>query len=194
MRRVFLHHYLPRIGRLTLLDVLPRNRDYRRMCLVQCECGRQTKTQLRYYGNSHTRSCGRCAKKGRAHNRKHGHRPRGKKSPTYISWAAIHDRAGNPKFPAYLGVKVCERWSGPFGYQHFLADLGERQPGQTCGRFLDVGDYEPGNCKFMTCAEQKAEARKKKLLRRAMLDKAAQQKRQADEILRSLKTSRKRTT
>lgn len=62
------------------------------------------------------------------------------------------------------GIKVCERWhsSNPNGFVNFLADMGERPPGTTNGRFGDMGNYEPGNCKWMTRAEQQNNRRLKK--------------------------------
>jgi hypothetical protein len=35
-----------------------------------------------------------------------------------------------------------------------IADMGPRPKGTTLGRFGDVGDYSPSNCKWMTQREQ----------------------------------------
>ena len=75
---------------------------------------------------------------------------------------AMHERCGNPKFPAYLNVRVCERWSGEHGFDHFLADCGLRKPGQTIGRCMDCGDYCAENARFMSQAEQQEEKKKKR--------------------------------
>jgi len=74
----------------------------------------------------------------------------------------MHERCGNPKFPAYRNVQVCERWSGEHGFEHFLADCGLREPGQTIGRMMDSGDYCPQNARFMSQAEQQEEKKKKR--------------------------------
>jgi len=74
----------------------------------------------------------------------------------------MHERCGNPKYPAYLGVEVCERWSGEHGFEKFLEDCGLRKPGQTIGRMMDSGDYSPQNARFMSKAEQQEEKRKKR--------------------------------
>jgi len=159
----------PAFGRtcLTLLAVLGRKRfknERRRMCRVKCLlCGRRKQIQLRYFISGHTRSCG-CARK-RVYpvwRVKHGHHPRGRKTPTYYSFQAMHERCGNPKFPAYLNVRVCERWSGEHGFDHFLADCGLRKPGQTIGRMMDCGDYCAENARFMSQAEQQEEKKKKR--------------------------------
>ena len=67
--------------------------------------------------------------------------------------------ASNYKNYGCKGVQVCARWLGESGFQNFLADLGERPPGTTLGRFGDVGNYEPSNVKWMTSAEQVANRR-----------------------------------
>jgi hypothetical protein len=61
------------------------------------------------------------------------------------------------------GVQVCKQWSGRNGFINFLKDMGERPSiKHSMGRFIDIGNYQPGNCKWMTDAEQKAEAKKKR--------------------------------
>lgn len=37
------------------------------------------------------------------------------------------------------------------------AGMGERPANTSLGRFLDTGDYRPGNCKWMTYREQSDE-------------------------------------
>ncbi len=159
----------PAFGRtcLTLLAVLGRKRfknERRRMCRVKCLlCGRIKRIRLYYFVSGHTRSCG-CAKK-RVYpvwRIKHGHRPRGRKTPTYSSFQSMHERCGNKKYPAYTKVRVCEEWSGEHGFEHFLADCGLRKPGQTIGRMMDSGDYSPQNARFMSQAEQQEEKKKKR--------------------------------
>jgi hypothetical protein len=83
-------------------------------------------------------------------------------------------RCGNKKnnrYSVYGGanppVKVCARWRGPNGFRNFKADLGDRLPGTSLGRFFDRGWYRPGNVKFMTQAEQTAERLKKFVLKKA---------------------------
>jgi hypothetical protein len=91
------------------------------------------------------------------------------------------DRCGNPKFPAYLNVRVCERWSDKeTGFQSFLADLGERPPSATLGRFMDIGDYENSNVSWMSKAEQLAEQKKKRQFMRGVLTQFSRQGRNAN--------------
>lgn len=78
-------------------------------------------------------------------------------SPTYNSWHAMIKRGrGQHINPAYQNVEVCSRWEPRKGgsYQNFLEDMGHRPQGTTLGRFGDKGNYEPGNCAWMTPKEQ----------------------------------------
>ena len=80
-------------------------------------------------------------------------------NPTYSSWSAMRSRCTNPNhksFAAYgaRGVTVCPRWLSSF--ETFLADMGERPSrDHTLDRYPDPrGNYEPGNVRWATRAEQ----------------------------------------
>jgi hypothetical protein len=106
---------------------------------------------------------------------RHGHSHKNKDSnsigsPTYSSWKEMRKRCLAPtsiKFKYYgaLGITICERWNA---FKNFLADMGERPAGTTLGRIGDVGNYEPGNVKWMTPTEQGAERRKKNLAKQLL--------------------------
>lgn len=87
---------------------------------------------------------------------------------TYIAWKSMNNRCHNPnnkdyKYYGAKGIKVCSRWraGNPESFFNFLSDMGEKSLGQSMGRFGDVGDYCPENCKWMTASEQGAERAKK---------------------------------
>jgi hypothetical protein len=63
----------------------------------------------------------------------------------------------HPDFSAYggSGITVHAPWLGEHGFESFLADVGERPAGKTLDRFPDhKGNYEPGNVRWATAAEQ----------------------------------------
>jgi hypothetical protein len=141
-----------------------------------CDCGKELVTTSNRLVGEQTQSCGckhreivtaRMKVLGKKSGNespsfKHGQsNNRTKKgSSSYISWQAMKQRCLDPnaeKYPNYgaTGVTVSERWLGENGFTNFLADLGKRLPGTTLGRFGDVGNYEPGNCRWMTPAEQR---------------------------------------
>lgn len=122
-------------------------------------CG---KHYTRWHRHGDTTKC------GTSHSLKHGHRwtaCRRGKSPTYQSWAAMKARCLNPGRAKYAdyggrGIKVCDRWLGSFS--NFLADMGERPEGMTLDRIDNDGDYGPGNVRWATPKEQRANQRPKK--------------------------------
>jgi len=164
-----------KFGRLTALERVEnaKNRDARWLC--QCDCGNTKVVRGHYLTNGTTKSCGcyqrECAKTLHLHFHRttmtHGHSAGYTKTPEYSTWNAMIQRCTNPNhrnYPRYggAGVTVCERW---MTFTNFLADMGERPPNTTLGRFGDVGSYCKENCAWQTQAEQNME----KVLKRAAM-------------------------
>lgn len=91
-----------------------------------------------------------------------GRRKGEKASPEYQSWQSMWTRCTNPNRPGWKdyggrGITVCERWKS---FDNFAQDMGERPPDTSLDRWPDNdGNYEPGNCRWATPKEQRANQR-----------------------------------
>lgn len=106
-------------------------------------------------GEAYTRSCG-CLSRETTARRNHRHGETA--NPAYVPWVAMLQRCTNPRRDAFRwygarGIVVCERWRD---FAAFLADMGPRpSPSHTIDRINPDGNYEPGNCRWATWAEQR---------------------------------------
>lgn len=80
---------------------------------------------------------------------------------TYSSWDGMKGRCLNPKtngFDRYggKGITICNRWLHSF--EDFIADMGYRpSKNHSIDRYPNRnGNYEPGNCRWATREEQRA--------------------------------------
>jgi len=90
--------------------------------------------------------------KGNTHSLTHGMAG----TPTYCSWDNMIGRCyreSKGNYPSYggRGIRVCEAW---LDFARFFADMGERPEGMTLDRIDPDGDYEPGNVRWATSAQQ----------------------------------------
>lgn len=94
---------------------------------------------------------------GNKFNFKHGLRV----SPTYNTWKGMKARCLNPNATSYesyggIGITVSDRW---LVFTNFLEDMGIRPTGTTLDRINSYGNYESGNCKWSTPAQQQRNRR-----------------------------------
>jgi hypothetical protein len=79
----------------------------------------------------------------------------------YHSWKTMIQRCENPKHKSYRnygsrGILVCARWHS---FKNFYEDMGERPKGLTLERINYNGNYEPGNCCWVTRKIQRKNSR-----------------------------------
>lgn len=159
-----------RFGRLLVCAmVYEAGKDSKAQCV--CDCGSAFTATVYNMRSGNTSSCGCLDRelkvaRGRVHgsiqgkkNATHGM----SKTPTYVSWQDARKRCFSPKnkrFAEYggRGITMCAEWADSF--ESFLADMGVAPPGMTLERERVNGDYEPGNCKWATRAEQSQNTRR----------------------------------
>lgn len=98
--------------------------------------------------------------------RRAGGRSRGGRShsPEYASWYSANRRCSRPSDPGYpaygaRGIRVCDRWAWPGGFERFLVDMGPRPKGTSLDRIDVNGNYEPGNCRWADDETQRTNRR-----------------------------------
>lgn len=140
-----------KFGRLTVLEVAERT-GRKTYWLCKCDCGNLTKVQTAYLNNAHTKSCG-CLQKTTVTT--HGK----KKTKLYGVWASMKERCINIKHPAYenyggRGITMCDEWREDFQTFYDWAMESGYQEGLTIDRKDNDGNYEPSNCRWVTCKIQ----------------------------------------
>lgn len=151
-----------RFGRLVALErVGTRNKAALWRCV--CDCGREHNVVASKLFDGVTQSCG-CLRQEAVtkHGATRGYRP----TPEYKAWLGLRERTTNPANKAWRdyggrGITVCERWRNSF--EAFRLDMGPRpSPGHSIDRINNDGNYEPGNCRWATRAEQNKNQRPKR--------------------------------
>lgn len=152
-------------GRLTVTSFAGM-RGWQSLWKCRCECGTEKVILGRSLNYGATNSCGCLHKETISRTRlKHSALFR---SPTYRCWDHMIQRCTNPNNSNYhyyggRGVSVCERW---LSFDDFVSDMGER-PSMlySLDRFPDQnGNYEPGNVRWATDAEQSRNTRRNHLI------------------------------
>lgn len=148
-----------KFGRWTAIaNPVKVGRIYRVAC--RCNCGTVRDVIPADLCCKRSTNCG-CLRREKvgARNKKHG------KTYTreYVVWCGMLARCRNPNHKGYdryggRGISVCQRWQNSF--KAFMDDMGmPPTPRHTIDRKDNDGDYEPGNCRWATNAENCANTR-----------------------------------
>lgn len=118
--------------------------------ICDCDCGTvDHAVQMARLVNGTTKSCG--CQRG-AHLITHGFG----RTPLYSRWFHMMARCYKPRHVSFKnyggrGIRVCDRWHDPV---NFIADMAEGfSPELQLDRINNDGNYEPGNCRWTTTAE-----------------------------------------
>lgn len=142
-------------GRLTVTSYHGPHECGEYLWKCRCVCGTECIKKGVCLRNGLTKSCG-CF---RDETRKASKLTHGKSgSSEYRVWAGMKARCINPNTISYKnyggkGISVCQRWLDSF--TNFFDDMGPRPSAKhQIDRIDGTGNYEPGNCRWVTPKEQ----------------------------------------
>jgi len=128
-----------RYGKLLVIGSTPIKEDNRKyFWLCECDCGTKKLVKADNLRSGNTTSCG-C--------KKQTHCMSGTR--VYRIWGGMKRRCGNKK--AYKKISVCDRWKN---FDKFYMDMGD-PPSEVhqIDRIDNTKGYYPGNCQWVTCAD-----------------------------------------
>lgn len=123
--------------------------------LFECKCGNTFETEIMSVKMQNTRSCG-CIIKNILKTQKFAKTHGLHSNPLYHIQKSIIYRCNDVKNKAYKnygarGIKLCERWND---LHNFIDDMYPTyKEGLEIDRIDNNGNYEPGNCRWVTHAE-----------------------------------------
>lgn len=146
-----------RFGRLVAKRMAPREKGKRPRYECICDCGKERTVLGLSLSSGNTVSCG-CAKLDELKSRGDG----SSSEPEYKIWWAMQRRCHDPRVDNYAryggrGIRVADEWRGDrHAFRRFLEHVGPRpSPNHSIDRINNAGNYEPGNVRWATDAEQR---------------------------------------
>ncbi|CAJ0899732.1 hypothetical protein R6138_04367 [Ralstonia thomasii] len=144
-----------RYGRLVVQAVGKVAGTYRYKAICLCDCGKTIVTAIDSLNRGRAKSCG-CARLEAV--TKHGRW----NHPLYTVLRSMKSRCYNPSDKRYAdyggrGIAICDRWHD---IDNFITDMEPSYfDGATIERANVNGNYEPGNCTWVTAAAQQSNKR-----------------------------------
>lgn len=140
-------------GYLTVISPTPSPDSHTRW-LAKCICGNTLTVQTRNITRGMVKSCGCKSNELRSCNNPNN--TGSTKDPAYKSFIMMKQRCNNPNYDFYQyyggrGITISEEMST---FQGFKSILGERPDGYTLDRIDTNGNYEEGNVRWVSRAEQ----------------------------------------
>ena len=133
-----------RVNKLTVIrrhEENTRYGSYKWVC--RCECGKEAIVAAGNLRSGHAVSCG-CVRKPHS----------GFGTRIYGIWKGMKERCLNPKSESFIhyggrGIKVCEEWMEFVPFRDWALANGYSDDLQIDRKAVN-GNYEPGNCRFVT--------------------------------------------
>lgn len=144
-----------RFGNTTVIK-----RKYADMLLCRCDCGNEHVSTGNCLVNGSTKRCIACRKPSLTHDMSH--------TRIYKIWRGIKARCNNPNDTGYhgygaRGIKVSPKWQNSF--ESFYKDMKDGYEDHLVIDRIDTkGNYEPGNCRWVTQRENTRNARSNRLI------------------------------
>lgn len=120
-----------------------------------CECGNKVIVKRNNLTRGTSKSCGCLERELRvARMTTHGMAT----TPLYRTWAGIKRRCYNANLKVYKdygakGITMCDEWKDDFQAFYDWAMANGYNEGLTIDRINSAGNYEPGNCQWLTRSE-----------------------------------------
>lgn len=137
-------------GKLTVIQLMGRDKDNHFLSKVRCECGHEFVTRDTFLVCGSRTQCPVCSNKNIM---THGLSD----TPIYYVWQGMKDRCCNPNSKSFQnyggrGITICEEWLNSDVFIEWAIENGWKE-GLQIDRINVNGNYEPDNCRFVTPQE-----------------------------------------